>query len=145
MRSGIRRPNQGSSTARATSRRRAAAVLGTWVVVAGALAPHAFADETAPNQWYLTAMQAAEMWKVSTGKGIKVAVVDTGVNPDTHALKGQVLAQDVPKNASYGATQDYDGHGTTMAELIAGTGEGAASKGWPRMPRLFHCAFHLSP
>ncbi|MFE9119805.1 S8 family serine peptidase [Streptomyces sp. NPDC007172] len=74
-------------------------------------------------------MQAAEMWKVSTGKGVKVAVVDTGVNPGTPSLKGQVLTQEVPQAASYGATKDYDGHGTTMAELIAGTGAGGGLKG----------------
>ncbi|MFB7745950.1 S8 family serine peptidase [Streptomyces sp. NPDC056132] len=74
-------------------------------------------------------MQTAEMWKVSTGKGVKVAVVDTGVNPGTPSLKGQVLTQEVPQAASYGATKDYDGHGTTMAELIAGTGEGGGLKG----------------
>ncbi|KOU37978.1 S8 family serine peptidase [Streptomyces sp. WM6378] len=74
-------------------------------------------------------MHAPEMWKVSTGKGIKVAVVDTGVNPDTPSLKGQVLTQKIPKSAAYGAIKDYQGHGTTMAELIAGTGKGDGIKG----------------
>ncbi|WP_240361628.1 S8 family serine peptidase [Streptomyces sp. MBT27] len=74
-------------------------------------------------------MQASEMWKVSTGKGIKVAVVDSGVNPDTPSLKGQVLSQEVPKAAAYGATHDFGGHGTTMAEMIAGTGKGGGLKG----------------
>ncbi|MEV5489231.1 S8 family serine peptidase [Streptomyces bobili] len=74
-------------------------------------------------------MKAEEMWKVSTGKGIKVAVVDTGVNPDTPSLKGQVLAGEVPKAVSYKATEDYDGHGTSMAELIAGTGAQGSLKG----------------
>ncbi|GAA2469907.1 type VII secretion-associated serine protease mycosin [Streptomyces mauvecolor] len=108
----------------------AGAALGAWVVAASGLAPHALADDAvSPNQWYLAAMQAPEMWKVSTGKGIKVAVVDTGVNPDTPSLKGQVLTQDVPQSAAYGATKDYQGHGTTMAELIAGTGKGGGLKG----------------
>ncbi|MFI6688673.1 S8 family serine peptidase [Streptomyces sp. NPDC050485] len=93
------------------------------------LAPHAVADDVAPKQWYLDAMHAADMWKVSTGKGIKVAVVDSGVNPDTPSLKGQVLSQEVPQGAAYGATSDYVGHGTTMAELIAGTGQGGGLKG----------------
>ncbi|MFD9629558.1 S8 family serine peptidase [Streptomyces violascens] len=74
-------------------------------------------------------MQASEMWKTSTGSGVKVAVVDTGVNADTSSMKGQVLDQDVPQAARYGATKDYDGHGTTMAELIAGTGQGGGLKG----------------
>ncbi|MFD2691844.1 S8 family serine peptidase [Streptomyces phyllanthi] len=74
-------------------------------------------------------MHADEMWKVSTGKGIKIAVVDTGVNPTTSSLKGQVLVDEVPAAVAYGATKDYDSHGTTMAELIAGTGAGGGLQG----------------
>ncbi|MEH0547224.1 S8 family serine peptidase [Streptomyces sp. B21-105] len=74
-------------------------------------------------------MKADEMWKVSTGKGVKVAVVDTGVNPDTPSLKGQVLVSEVPKAVAYKANVDYLGHGTSMAELIAGTGAGGGLKG----------------
>ncbi|MFI5796490.1 S8 family serine peptidase [Streptomyces sp. NPDC051677] len=74
-------------------------------------------------------MKADEMWKVSTGKGVRVAVIDTGVNPDTSSLKGQVLTDEVPQAVAYGATKDYTGHGTTMAELIAGTGAGDGLKG----------------
>lgn len=69
------------------------------------------------------------MWKVSTGKGIKVAVIDSGVNPDTPSLKGQVLVGEVPKAVGYKAAVDYLGHGTSMAELIAGTGAGGGLKG----------------
>ncbi|MDX5568794.1 S8 family serine peptidase [Streptomyces sp. ID05-04B] len=74
-------------------------------------------------------MKADEMWKVSNGKGVKVAVVDTGVNPDTASLKGQVLVGEVPKAVGYKAAVDYLGHGTSMAELIAGTGAGGGLKG----------------
>ncbi|MFF1547514.1 S8 family serine peptidase [Streptomyces sp. NPDC058291] len=74
-------------------------------------------------------MKVDEMWKVSTGKGIKVAVVDTGVDPETSSLKGQVLVDEVPKAVGYKATEDYLGHGTSMAEIIAGTGAGGGLKG----------------
>ncbi|WP_328661521.1 S8 family serine peptidase [Streptomyces sp. NBC_00334] len=93
------------------------------------LTPDAAAADVAPQQWYLSAMKADELWKVSTGKGVKVAVVDTGVDPDTASLKGQVLTDEVPKALAYKATDDYLGHGTSMAELIAGTGAGGALKG----------------
>ncbi|MFD5493657.1 S8 family serine peptidase [Streptomyces sp. NPDC127091] len=74
-------------------------------------------------------MKTDEIWKVSTGKGVKVAVIDSGVNPETPSLKGQVLTDEVPRTVAYGATDDYDGHGTTMAELIVGTGAGGGLKG----------------
>ncbi|KOV93158.1 serine protease [Streptomyces sp. NRRL B-3648] len=74
-------------------------------------------------------MGAKEIWKYSTGKGVKVAVIDSGVNPETPSLKGQVLLDEVPKAARYHVTQDYGGHGTSMAEIIAGTGAGGGIKG----------------
>ncbi|MBB4712217.1 type VII secretion-associated serine protease mycosin [Streptomyces luteogriseus] len=77
----------------------------------------------------MNAMHAEDMWKISTGKGVKVAVLDSGVNPNTSALKGQVLGDEVPEAVSYNATEDYDGHGTSMAELIAGTGAGGGMQG----------------
>ncbi|MFG2480293.1 S8 family serine peptidase [Streptomyces fagopyri] len=103
--------------------------LGALVVLSAGLAPGAAADDVQSKQWYLAPMKAAEMWKVSTGKGVKVAVIDSGVNPGTPSLKGQVLVDEVPKAVSYQVTQDYTGHGTSMAELIAGTGAGGGLKG----------------
>ncbi|WP_307854171.1 S8 family serine peptidase [Streptomyces tagetis] len=107
---------------------RACSVLGAVAVLSAGLAPGAVAD-TQSQQWYLSAMKAEEMWKVSTGKGVKVAVVDSGVNHTTESLKGQVLTEEVPKALNYKATDDYLGHGTAMAELIAGTGAGGTVKG----------------
>ncbi|MFF9057095.1 S8 family serine peptidase [Streptomyces sp. NPDC014882] len=103
--------------------------LGALAILSAGLAPSASAVDVQSQQWYLSAMKAEEMWKVSTGKGVKVAVVDTGVNPNTPSLKGQVLATEVPKAVSYKATEDYDGHGTSMAEIIAGTGAQGGLKG----------------
>jgi type VII secretion-associated serine protease mycosin len=93
------------------------------------LASSAVAADVQSKQWYLNAMNAEDMWKISTGKGVKVAVLDTGVNPDTPSLKGQVLGDEVPETVSYKATEDYNGHGTSMAELIAGTGAEGGMQG----------------
>ncbi|MFF7753420.1 S8 family serine peptidase [Streptomyces sp. NPDC007971] len=109
--------------------RAVAAVVGALAATTVGLAPNAAADDVQSKQWYLAPMQAEKMWKVSTGKGVKVAVIDSGVNANTSSLKGQVLADEVPKSVAYRATDDYIGHGTTMAELIAGTGAGGGLKG----------------
>ncbi|GGO56387.1 S8 family serine peptidase [Streptomyces lasiicapitis] len=92
------------------------------------LAPSAAADDVQSKQWYLDAMGAEELWDVSTGEGIKVAVVDTGVS-ETPSLKGRVQAGKDVTDRSGGALDDYQGHGTTMAELIAGSGRGGGLKG----------------
>ncbi len=103
--------------------------LGALAIASAGLAPSAVADDVQSKQWYLDAMAAEELWTASTGEGVKVAVIDTGVNPSTSSLKGQVLVDEVPKSVAYHATNDYDGHGTSMAELIAGTGAGGGLKG----------------
>ncbi|WP_425276644.1 S8 family serine peptidase [Streptomyces diastatochromogenes] len=105
------------------------AAVGALAVVTVGLAPAAAASDEQSKEWYLGPMQAEQMWKVSTGKGVKVAVIDTGVNANTPSLKGQVLTDEVPKAVAYHATDDYAGHGTSMAELIAGTGAGGGLKG----------------
>ncbi|MET7490738.1 type VII secretion-associated serine protease mycosin [Streptomyces sp900116325] len=75
-------------------------------------------------------MKAEEMWKTSTGQGITVAVIDTGVdatNPDLvrQVLKGLNLEHTLPGDE----LDDYKGHGTGMAGLIAGTGRAAGGNG----------------
>jgi type VII secretion-associated serine protease mycosin len=106
----------------------ALAVAASWSVVFVGAAQPAAAD-TQSKQWYLGAMQAEDMWKVTTGEGVKVAVVDTGVNSSTPSLQGQVLKGVDATGAPGDETDDYEGHGTTMAELIAGTGKGGGLKG----------------
>ncbi|WP_078877349.1 S8 family serine peptidase [Streptomyces sp. 150FB] len=100
------------------------AALGAWTIGVAGLAPAAAAADVQSKQWYLDAMGAKDIWKITTGEGIKVAVIDTGVNPSTPSLKGQVLPGFDATESTGGETDDYLGHGTTMAELIAGTGEG---------------------
>ncbi|MEU7024500.1 S8 family serine peptidase [Streptomyces sp. NPDC046203] len=103
----------------------------TAVLTAGLVgtAPAVSAADVRSQQWYLDAMHAEEIWKTSTGKGMAVAVIDTGVNPNTPALKGQVLKGWDASEAKGDETDDYTGHGTTMAELIAGTGKGGGLQG----------------
>ncbi|MEU2496123.1 S8 family serine peptidase [Streptomyces sp. NPDC007883] len=111
-------------------------VLAFTVALAGACAavlmgtvPVAVAADMRSKQWYLDAMHAEEIWKKTTGEGITVAVIDTGVNSSTPSLKGKVLKGLDTTGFKGEATDDYSGHGTTMAELIAGTGKGGGLKG----------------
>lgn len=92
-------------------------------------APAAHAADAQSMQWYLDAMNAEEIWKTSTGKGITVAVIDSGVDSSRPSLKGQVLKGLDAAEAKGDETDDYDGHGTSMAELIVGTGAGGGIQG----------------
>ncbi|MGW4054137.1 S8 family serine peptidase [Streptomyces sp. NPDC004779] len=110
------------------------ALLGTTatVVLTTALvgvAPTAAAADARSQQWYLDAMGAEDIWKKATGKGITVAVIDTGVDPDTPSLKGKVLKGWDASESKGDETDDYTGHGTTLAELIAGSGASGGLKG----------------
>ncbi|GAA0906156.1 type VII secretion-associated serine protease mycosin [Streptomyces thermoalcalitolerans] len=101
------------------------------VLLVSGPAPQAHADSTRSQQWHLDAMRAEEMWRTSTGKGITVAVIDTGVDPNNPDLKGQVLDGKDLVSALHAGDEhtDYDGHGTNMAGLIAGTGAYGGGRG----------------
>lgn len=97
-------------------------LLASMLVVGGAMAPSAAAETMRQRQWYLDRMQAERVWKVSTGKGITVAVLDGGVNASAPELKGMVLKGRNFAEPKKDARQDPEGHGTAMAMLIAGNG-----------------------
>lgn len=132
MKSGTSR--RGGSTTRFAGRagRRVATVtaaLGALAAISAGLAPSAVADDVQSKQWYLDAMGAKDLWKVSTGKGISVAVIDSGVNSASKSLSGKVFPGVDVTGSAGSATDDYAGHGTTIAELIAGTGAAGGIKG----------------
>src|SRR5882672_10485049 len=65
-------------------------------------------------------VDATRAWKLSTGSGVIVAVIDSGVSADHPDLVGQVLpGLDLVDRGGDGHT-DAVGHGTTVAALIAG-------------------------
>ncbi|WP_079077537.1 type VII secretion-associated serine protease mycosin [Streptomyces sp. Root369] len=107
---------------------RTARALGA-VAVTGALifaaAPSASADQTRRDQWALGALQAESVWKISKGKGVTVAVIDTGVNAEHQDLQGNVLEGKDFVDGDNDASPAGDDHGTEMASIIAGHGHGA--------------------
>lgn len=110
---------------------RSVASMAVGVLLASGPATLAHADSTRSQQWHLDAMHAEEMWRTSTGEGVTVAVIDTGVDPANPDLKGRVLdgLDLAPSSRSGDEHTDYDGHGTGMAGLIAGTGAYGGGKG----------------
>ncbi|MFF8833538.1 S8 family serine peptidase [Streptomyces sp. NPDC015131] len=107
----------------------ALAAAGAWAMITCGPAVAAPAADVQAKQWYLKAMHAETIWKTTTGEGVKVAVIDSGVNPSTPSLQGQVLKGKDLTGIQGDETDDYTGHGTSMAELIAGTGKGGGLKG----------------
>ncbi|MCX2181501.1 S8 family serine peptidase [Streptomyces sp. SKN60] len=103
------------------------AVVATWTVAA----PAATADDMRSRQWYLDAMKADELWKVATGKGITVAVIDSGVDSTLPELRGKVLPGRNFETGGLGRVddKDTDRHGTNMALAIAGSGADGGVKG----------------
>ncbi|THA24214.1 serine protease [Streptomyces sp. RKND-216] len=89
-------------------------------------APTAAADDIRDRQWALGAFAAEEIWEHSTGKGVTVAVVDTGVDVSHPDLRANVLeGRDFSPGGEEDARKDTSGHGTSMASLIAGQGHGS--------------------
>ncbi|MEU3408732.1 type VII secretion-associated serine protease mycosin [Streptomyces sp. NPDC006670] len=107
------------------------------LLLAGLAATSAHAETVRSKQWYLDAMKADDIWKISTGKGVTVAVIDTGV-ARIPELEGQVLpGKDfAPESIEGDERTDYKNHGTTMASLIVGNGKG---------PGGVESAFGLAP
>jgi subtilisin family serine protease len=82
-------------------------------------------DALRPKQWALNAVGFESSWKLSTGAGVKVAVVDTGVLGLHEDLYGSVvpgidLASDAATyDPARNGAVDPAGHGTHVAGIIA--------------------------
>ncbi|MFD5392803.1 S8 family serine peptidase [Streptomyces sp. NPDC127097] len=105
-----------------------AALTGALLITASGTAS---ADQTRKDLWPLEAFGAEQLWKEATGKGVTVAVLDTGFRQTHQDLKGQFLP-----GPDFGKTTQEEGaknlkpgenvldHGTGMAAIIAGHGHG---------------------
>ncbi|MER6216410.1 type VII secretion-associated serine protease mycosin [Streptomyces sp. NPDC001674] len=102
------------------------------LLLTGVAATPAHAQTIREQQWHLDAMKADEIWKISTGKGVTVAVIDSGV-ATIPELDGQVLpGKDFAKGQKgYAGDErtDYSKHGTGIAALIAGSGKHPSGDG----------------
>ncbi|WP_369243000.1 type VII secretion-associated serine protease mycosin [Streptomyces sp. R21] len=85
----------------------------------------AHADGIRGQQWALDAMHTQQAWRTTKGKGITVAVLDTGVDAEHPDLAGNVLTG--TDMVGFGASRGdraWARHGTAMAGIIAGHGHG---------------------
>ncbi|MFF8194281.1 type VII secretion-associated serine protease mycosin [Streptomyces bobili] len=109
---------------------RRAGVLSCLLAAAVALVPPstAYADGIRAKQWALEALHTEEAWGTTKGKGVTVAVLDTGVESDHPDLDGNVLTgKDMVGFGAGPGDRAWARHGTAMAGIIAGHGHGYAN------------------
>jgi len=92
-------------------------------------------DPFRAQQWALDQIGAAKAWPVTTGKGVRIGVVDTGIDLTHEDLADKVVASTNcvgskgDPAACSGSAQDLDGHGTVVSGIAAadtGNGRGIA-------------------
>lgn len=92
------------------------------LAAAGVIPVPAFAappdDPGRPKQWGLRVIDAERAWETSTGAGVVVAVLDTGVDANHPDLRGGVLPGRDFADGDADARDD-NGHGTLIAGIVA--------------------------
>ncbi|MFE6665554.1 type VII secretion-associated serine protease mycosin [Streptomyces sp. NPDC057697] len=110
---------------RSRSRRRALGAVCAATAFALLPAAPARADAIRDQQWGLQALHTEQAWRTTKGRGITVAVVDTGVDGSLPDLAGQVLpGKDMIGFGAGRGDRSWARHGTAMAGIIAGHGHG---------------------
>lgn len=95
------------------------------VLGAGLVATPAAADpsSTRDQEWWIGTLGLEDVWQISKGAGVTVAVLDSGVDASIGDLKGAVVAGFDALGGGNGETDtDPVAHGTRMASEIAGRG-----------------------
>lgn len=115
-------PRTVASLVSATLMMALAALLGAPPAPARAALPPA---RVRAQQWWLVSLNLQRAWAITKGRGVTVALLDSGVDAQFGDLRGAVRAGFVP-GGSGDARHDTDPeiHGTRLADEIAGRGTG---------------------
>lgn len=96
-----------------------------------AMAPAAQADDIRNREYWLKQSGITQAWDVSQGAGVKVAVIDSGIDSSQKDLKGVVVGgTDVSGSGHAGGTKGVGAepeHGTLVATMLAGRGHSDAT------------------
>lgn len=84
-----------------------------------ALPPAGTEDPLLASQWWLPAVGAERVWPWSDGQGVRVAVVDSGVDLDHPDLQPALAPDGYDFGDEAPDPQDRIGHGTSVAGVIA--------------------------
>jgi len=86
----------------------------------------ASADAIRDREYWISDYGFQQAWKITKGAGVKVAIIDTGIDTTHPDLQDAVtLGLDVSTMDSYALqkpVQDFGFHGTMVASLLAGRG-----------------------
>ena len=75
--------------------------------------------------WVLNMLDVQSAWQLTEGANVTVAVIDSGVNPDVSDLDGAVITgSDFTDLKTSNSDPHWGQHGTWMASIIAGRGDG---------------------
>ncbi|MGW6955579.1 type VII secretion-associated serine protease mycosin [Streptomyces chartreusis] len=74
-------------------------------------------DVIKSTPWSLQRILLDQLWEQATGKGVKVAVIDTGVDASNQQLRSAVAGGKTFVDGA--ANKDLEGHGTRVAGIIA--------------------------
>lgn len=89
------------------------------------------ADAIRDREYWLNDYGFTQAWKISKGAGIKVAVIDTGIDVSHPDLTNSVIqGVDISTLSAFveqSPIQDFGYHGTMVASLLAGRGHGKNS------------------
>ena len=84
------------------------------------------AADISGNPWSLQRVLLPELWRYATGRGVTVAVIDTGVSDTNPQLRGAVVGgPDYLTGQGGDSLTDPDGHGAMVAGIIAARPSGA--------------------